>query len=126
MLTVHWEVTSYIGVWFDWVLARSPVVVTPFQPSWRAPCELSVCVSPSLSLNTSNGQWDSCVAAAEFLCSKSLYVVLNTQLQTSAVEEVLQQPCSTAEAANFDKWFRSQTRFPKLVREDVKDEDQSR
>ena len=102
MLTVHWEVTSYIGVWFDWVLARSPVVVTPFQPSWRAPCELSVCVSPSLSLNTSNGQWDSCVAAAEFLCSKSLYVVLNTQLQTSAVEEVLQQPCSTAEAANFD------------------------
>ena len=98
---MHWEVTSYIGVWFDWVLARSPVVVTPFQPSWRAPCELSVCVSPFLSLNTSNGQWDSCVAAAEFIRNKSLYVVSNTQPQTSAVEEVLQHPCSTAEAANF-------------------------
>ena len=56
---------GYIGLWCDWLLARSPVVVTPFLPSWRALRELCVCVSPSLSCNTSDGQWDSCVAAAE-------------------------------------------------------------
>ena len=42
------------------------------------------------------------------------------QSQTSAAEEAVQLHCSTAAAAKLHKWFRSQPRFPKLVRESVK------
>ena len=58
---------SYIGLWFDVVLARHLIVVTPLQPSWRAPPVLCVSESSFPVSNTSCGQWDSREAAAEFL-----------------------------------------------------------
>ena len=112
--------TSYICLWFYVVLARQFWCNTFLLPYWLA--VVMLCVSESLfssiqHLVRSVGQSHGCRCV---FVHQACVTMTIASYQVAVAEDELRHPCSTAGDEVFHNWFRSQARYHKSGRRDLK------